>query len=155
MLWSVETGKRGYVLWMAPWISGFKIASHSKVNEGSGYQALSWCSGWRTSGSREDQRKNLSACLPWQWNGKRCWHLHCHTNWKCSVNKRSRNPCAPLPNFQAGYPGDRVHLDMLGPFCESLQGHKYVLMIVDQFTPCLEMAPLTVQDAESVARVFF
>ena len=74
---------------------------------------------------------------------------------KCSVNKRSRNPHAPLQNFQAGYPGDRVHLDMLGPFCESLQGHKYVLMIVGQFIRWLEMVPLAVQDTESVARASF
>ena len=74
---------------------------------------------------------------------------------KCSMNKRSRRPRAPLQNFQAGYPGDRVHLDMLGPFCESLQGHKYVLMIIDQFTRWLEMMPLAVQDAESVAKAFF
>ena len=74
---------------------------------------------------------------------------------KCSMNKRSRHPRTPLQNFQAGYPGDRVHLNMLGLFCESLQGHKYVLMIIDQFTRWLEMVPLAVQDAESVAKAFF
>ena len=51
-----------------------------------------------------------------------------------TVNKRSpRTLRAPLQNYQAGHPGERVHLDMLGPFCESLQGNKYVLMIIDQF----------------------
>ena len=72
----------------------------------------------------------------------------------CSVNQRSRNPRAPLQNFQAGYPGDWAHLDM-GPFCEFFKGHKYVLVIVDQFTHWLEMVPLAVQDAESVARAYF
>ena len=37
---------------------------------------------------------------------------------KCNVNKRSRNPHAPLQNFQAGYPG--AHLDM-GPFVKFLR----------------------------------
>ena len=70
------------------------------------------------------------------------------------MNKRSRNPCAPLQKIQAGYPGDLVHLDM-GPFCEIFKGHKYVLVIVDQFTHWLEMVPLAVEDAESVARAYF
>ena len=73
---------------------------------------------------------------------------------KCNVNKRSRNPRAPLQNLQAGYPGDRAHLDK-GPFCEMFKGHKYVLVIVDQFTHWLEMVPLAVQYAESVARAYF
>ena len=74
---------------------------------------------------------------------------------QCNLNKKSRSSRAPLQNFQAGYPGDRVHLDILGPFLESYTGHKYVLMIVDQFTRWLEMVSLATQDAESVAKAFF
>ena len=82
--------------------------------------------------------------------------LYVATCRQCTVNKRSpRTMHAPLQNYQAGNPGDRVHLDILGPFCESQQGNKYVLMIIDQFTRWLEMVPLPVQDAESVAKAFF
>ena len=59
--------------------------------------------------------------------------LYVATCRQCTVNKRSpRTMRAPSQNYQTGNPGDRVHLDMLGPFCESHQGHKYVLMIIDQ-----------------------
>ena len=75
---------------------------------------------------------------------------------ECSLGKRqSRKPKAPLKNYQAGHPGDRVHMDILGPFCLSETGKRYVLMIIDQFSRWVEMVPLTVQDAESVARTFF
>ena len=82
--------------------------------------------------------------------------LHVATCRECSKSKRSiRHPIAPLQCFQAGYPGDRVHLDMLGPFSTSEYGNKYVLMIIDQFTRWLEMVPLHFQDAKSVAKAFF
>ena len=82
--------------------------------------------------------------------------LHVATCRECSKSKRSiRHPRAPLQCFQAGYPGDCIHLDMLGPFSTSKYGNKYVLMIIDQFTRWLEMVPLHFQDAKSVARAFF
>ena len=82
--------------------------------------------------------------------------LYVATSRQCTVNKRSqRTMRAPLQNYQAGNRGDRVHLDMLGAFRESHQGNKYVLMIIDQFTRWLEIVPLPMQDAESVAKAFF
>ena len=75
---------------------------------------------------------------------------------ECHLGKpQNRRPKAPLQNYQAGFPGDRVHLDILGPFCESAQGNRYVLMIVDQFSRWVEMVPLRIQDAQTVARSFF
>ena len=42
---------------------------------------------------------------------------------ECTRNKRVRlNPHAPLQCFQAGNPGERLHLDILGPFLESSHG---------------------------------
>ena len=82
--------------------------------------------------------------------------LHVGTCAVCSRNKRThRHPRAPLEHYQAGCPGDRVHLDILGPFKESEQGKKYVLMIIDQFSRWLEMVPLPNQEAETIARAFF
>ena len=48
-----------------------------------------------------------------------------------------------------------MHLDIRGPFCESAQGSKYVLVTVDQFSRWVEMVPLRIQDAQTVARSFF
>ena len=74
---------------------------------------------------------------------------------QCNLNKKSWSSRAPLQKFQADYPGDRVNLDILRSFLESYTGHKYVLMIVDQFTRWLEMVSLATQDAVSVAKAFF
>ena len=75
---------------------------------------------------------------------------------ECNQNKRLRaNPRAPLQCYQAGNPGDRVHMDILGPFLESHRGNKYVLMMVDQFTRWLELQALGMQDAATVAQAFF
>ena len=75
---------------------------------------------------------------------------------ECNQNKRLRaNPRAPLQCYQAGNPGDQVHMDILGPFLESHQGNKYVLMMVDQFTRWLELQALGMQDAATVAQAFF
>ena len=82
--------------------------------------------------------------------------VHVATCDACSRNKRQKtNPRAPLQSYQAGYPNYRVHLDVLGPFCETPRGHKYVLMVIDQFTRFLEMIPLKTQEADVMARAFF
>ena len=74
----------------------------------------------------------------------------------CNQNKGAQHKhWAPLTRFQAGLPGEGVHLEILGPFLESSKGNRYVLIVIDQFTRWLEMVPLPVQDAESVAKAFF
>ena len=82
--------------------------------------------------------------------------LHVATCAPCNQSKVvHRKPRAPMQLYQAGIPGDRLHLDMLGPFCEYEAGNHYVFMIVDQFTRWLEVVSLPTQDAQSVARAFF
>ncbi|CAG2185028.1 unnamed protein product [Mytilus edulis] len=67
----------------------------------------------------------------------------------CSQNKKAHvQPRAPLRQFHAGYPMERVHLDILGPFNTSNSGNNYVLMMVDQFTKWVEMAALPEQTAK-------
>ena len=74
----------------------------------------------------------------------------------CLLSKRPKQyPRASLKNFQAGMPNDRVHLDILGPFCQSLDGNRCVLMIIDQFTRWVEMVAVPNQEAETLARTFF
>lgn len=82
--------------------------------------------------------------------------VHVATCDTCNRNKRqTANPKAPLQSYQAGYPNYRVHLDILGPFCETPRGHKYVLMVIDQFTRFLELIPLKTQEADVMAKAFF
>ena len=73
----------------------------------------------------------------------------------CSQNKKAHaQPRAPLGQFHAGYPMERVHLDILGPFNTSNSGNNYVLMMVDQFTKWVEMAALPEQTAKLIAEKF-
>ena len=71
----------------------------------------------------------------------------CHQNKKATVK-----PKAPLGQYHAGGPLERVHIDILGPFTPSKKGNQYVLVIVDQFTKWLECFPLPRQGAEEVAK---
>lgn len=49
---------------------------------------------------------------------------------------------------------ERVHLDILGPFVESLRGNKYILVMVDQFSKWVELAAIPDQTAEVIATQF-
>ncbi len=76
----------------------------------------------------------------------------CHV---CNQNKKlNTTPRAPLREFHSGFPMERVHLDILGPFNKSTSGNVYILMIICQFTKWLDIIPLTDQTAETVAREF-
>ena len=76
----------------------------------------------------------------------------------CDVCARNKGPARPprtaLRSFHAGYPMERVHLDVLGPFTISACGNKYILMMVDQFTKWVECAAIPEQSAETVAVKF-
>ena len=67
----------------------------------------------------------------------------------CSVfskNKRATlKPRVSLGQYYAGFPLERVHIDILGPFTESNKGNQYVLMILNQFTKWLECFPQSLQ----------
>ena len=72
----------------------------------------------------------------------------------CNQNKRGniRYGQAPLGEYHAGAPLDRIHIDILGPITTSQDGNVYILMLVDQFTKWLECWPLPNQTAELIAK---
>ena len=73
----------------------------------------------------------------------------------CNQNKKPHiKPRAALKSYHAGFPMERVHLDILGPFNTSESGNNYILMMIDQFTKWIEMAALPDQTAASVAYKF-
>jgi len=73
----------------------------------------------------------------------------------CNQNKKPHvKPRAALRSFHAGFPMERVHLDILGPFNTRESGNRYILMMVDQFTKWVEMAAIPEQPALLIAQKF-
>ena len=74
----------------------------------------------------------------------------------CNKNKKgNRTPRSALGSYHAGYPMERVHLDILGPINpHSKSGSTYILVMVDQFTKWVELAALPAQNAELTAKAF-
>ena len=73
---------------------------------------------------------------------------------ECNRQKKaSVKPRGELGMFHAGAPVERLHIDILGPFPQSVTGNRYILMLVCQFTKWLEAYPLPEQTAEQTARV--
>ena len=73
----------------------------------------------------------------------------------CAKNKSlAYPPCAGLKEYYAGFPLERLHIDILGPFIKSALGNKYILMMVDQFTKWVDCAAIQDQKAETVALKF-
>ena len=70
----------------------------------------------------------------------------------CNQHKKSLTGRAPMTEFHAGGPMERVHLDFLGPLPKTTRGNQCVLMVVDQFTKWVECIPLADQTAETTAR---
>ena len=72
----------------------------------------------------------------------------------CNKQKKANTaPKGALGMYQVGSAGERIHLDILGPFPKSQAGNRYILMLVCQFTKWLEVYPLPEQTAEQISRV--
>ena len=81
--------------------------------------------------------------------------LHVKQCAACNRNKKgNRTAKSPLGSYHAGYPMERVHLDIVGPFHKSASGNKYILVMVDQFTKWVEMAALPEYNAQITAKAF-
>ena len=91
----------------------------------------------------------LKEKLYWYGMSKDCINKTCNENKKGNKTHRSG-----LELYHAGFPMERVHLDILGPFNCSNSGSVYILVMVDQFTKWVELAALPAQTAELAARAF-
>ena len=59
---------------------------------------------------------------------------------------------APLKSVVAGYPQQIVAVDIVGPFPESEEGNRYILVASDYFTRWMEAYAIKNQEAKTVAR---
>lgn len=92
--------------------------------------------GTRSAGHLGIQKNTLKIRQSFMWHGMtRDIELFVKSCNVCNQNKRANVKAkAALGSYHAGFPGDRVHIDLLGPFTPSDKGNQYILVIVDQFT---------------------
>ena len=73
----------------------------------------------------------------------------------CNRNKKgNRTPRAGQRLYHSGYPMERVHIDIMGPFHLSSKGNRYILVMVDQFTKWVELAAIPEQNAQVTVKAF-
>ena len=88
------------------------------------------------------------------WTGHTCdirsWCRSCSTC--CARRAPARKHRAALRQYLVAGPMERMAMDVLGPFPESNQGNKVVLIVADYFTKWMEAFPLPNQEAETVAK---
>ena len=54
---------------------------------------------------------------------------------QCQKKKTpEKSPKAPMKTYVSGTPNERVQIDILGPFVESYQSNKYIIVLTDCFT---------------------
>jgi len=71
---------------------------------------------------------------------------------QCNRNKKiRRTPRSLLSTFHAGYPLERVHIDLVGKLEKTPSGNQWILVAVDQFTKFVEAFPLADASAETIA----
>lgn len=71
---------------------------------------------------------------------------------ECNISKNPYlQPIAHLGQYHSGIPMERIHIDIIGPFTESVRGNRYIVMMIDQFTKWLECYGVPKQGAEQVA----
>ncbi|KRX79010.1 Retrovirus-related Pol polyprotein from transposon 17.6 [Trichinella sp. T6] len=81
-------------------------------------------------------------------------HLWCSMCTQCAARKRpSKNSRALMQPMTAGYPLQRVGMDILGPLEKTPSGNRYALVLTDYFTKWTAAFPLTNMEADTVAKV--
>ena len=72
----------------------------------------------------------------------------------CATCKKSSSGAAPLQSVTAGYPGQLVAMDLVGPLPVSDRRNRYILVCVDYFTRWPEAYALPDMTASTVAKTF-
>ena len=74
---------------------------------------------------------------------------------KCQRGKNGNlNPKYPMTIFGAGFPNERVSLDMCGPIKNVDTEHKNILVICDSFTKYVVAVPIVHPEATEIAQAF-
>ena len=78
--------------------------------------------------------------------------LHVSMCKSCSkASQPAKVPRAPLQQYRAGFPLDRVGIHIMGPMKVTKNGNKFILVIENYFTRWMDAYPLPNQKTEEVA----
>uniref|UniRef100_A0A5S6Q9K0 RNA-directed DNA polymerase n=1 Tax=Trichuris muris TaxID=70415 RepID=A0A5S6Q9K0_TRIMR len=78
------------------------------------------------------------------------------SSWDACARRKpgeSRRARAPLQPHCTGNPWERICLDFLGPFTETTDGNRYLLVVTDSFTKWTEAFPVKDMEAKTTATV--
>ena len=78
--------------------------------------------------------------------------IYCKACQVCATKKTAgRHQKAEMRRYDVGLPMEEVAIDLMGPYPESEDGNKYVLVIVDSFSKWMEAYPVPNIEAKTVA----
>lgn len=118
-------------------------------------EVIGWCHDSRTAGHLGRDKTLWRARQSCFWRGmKREIEEYIQSCSTCNRNKNCPRRKTALRKYHAGYPMERVHIDILGPFTPSDNNNVYILSMIDQFSKWIECAPLPEQTAQQVAEKF-
>ena len=118
-------------------------------------EVLRECHESRTAGHLGRNKTTCNVKRRFLWPGMRMdTDVYVKTCDLCSKYKTSgKTRRAGMKVFQVGEPAERLCIDIVGPFSETPNGHKYCLVVTDCFTKFTEIFPMKNQEAETVAAI--
>ena len=98
-------------------------------------------------------RKHEKLKTRFYWPGmKKDVDLYCSQYTRCGARKAPpHNAKARLMSMRAGFPFERIAMDVVGPLPKTERGNRYLLVIVDYYTRWPEAYAIAHQDAHSIA----
>ena len=84
---------------------------------------------------------------------KRDIEIFCAKCQRCAARKApSSKATAKLVSMGAGFPFERIAMDIVGPLFKTESGNRYLIVVVDYYTRWPEAYAIVHQDAHSIAR---
>ena len=71
---------------------------------------------------------------------------------RCGPCAEVNDPKAPLVNFKAGHPLQKIAIDIAGPTSQSTSGHELLLVVPDHFTKFVQAFPVRSTSAVTLAK---